>query len=185
MPPSAPLAAPRRKRPSTKGTGDVRAIGTLVASDTMMVEPARFVAKAWARAGRPVYAFRFSYVAESMRGQWRGAPHATDIPYVFDTVAAKYGSALTPDMVRQRIHAIIAAEDPATPIKDEDIAEILKKDGIPVARRTVAKYRGELGVGSSKERVGHAPMRLAPRPEPAEAAEAEAAEVEEAELVLV
>ena len=95
------------------------------------------------------------------------------------------GSALTPDMVRQRIHAIIAAEDPATPIKDEDIAEILKKDGIPVARRTVAKYRGELGVGSSKERVGHAPMRLAPRPEPAEAAEAEAAEVEEAELVLV
>ena len=95
------------------------------------------------------------------------------------------GSALTPDMVRQRIHAIIAAEDPAAPIKDEDIAEILKKDGIPVARRTVAKYRGELGVGSSKERVGHAPMRPAPRPEVAEAAEAEAAEVEEAELVLV
>ncbi|MGH6997802.1 MAG: carboxylesterase family protein, partial [Phenylobacterium sp.] len=79
-----------------KGTGDVRAVGTLVASDTMMVEPARFVAKAWSQAKRPVYAFRFSYVADSMRKEWPGAPHATEIPYVFDTVKAKYGEALTP-----------------------------------------------------------------------------------------
>ncbi len=63
------------------------------------------------------------------------------------------GSALTPDMVRMRIHSIILSESPSEPIKDEDIAEILKNDGIPVARRTVAKYRGELGVGSSKERA--------------------------------
>ena len=77
-------------------SGDVRKVGTAVASDTMMVEPARFVAKAWARAGRPVYAYRFSYVADSMRKEWPGAPHATEIPYVFDTVKAKYGEALTP-----------------------------------------------------------------------------------------
>jgi para-nitrobenzyl esterase len=32
-----------------------------------------------------------------MKGEWKsGAPHATEIPYVFDTVSAKYGSALTP-----------------------------------------------------------------------------------------
>ena len=82
------------------------------------------------------------------------------------------GSALTPDMVRQRIHQIILGEDSAEPIKDEDIAEILKKDGIPVARRTVAKYRGELGVGSSKERAAHAPvrpLRAAPAAAPVEA----------------
>ena len=79
-----------------RGGKDVRAVGALVASDTMMVEPARFAAKAWSKAGRPVYAFRFSYVAESMRSQWPGAPHATEIPFVFDTVAAKYGTALTP-----------------------------------------------------------------------------------------
>ena len=30
-----------------------------------------------------------------MRSSWPGAPHATDIPFVFDTVAAKYGAALT------------------------------------------------------------------------------------------
>jgi para-nitrobenzyl esterase len=31
-----------------------------------------------------------------MRKEWPGAPHATEIPYVFDTVKAKYGAALTP-----------------------------------------------------------------------------------------
>jgi para-nitrobenzyl esterase len=100
----APFGAERRAQAEQafdpKGSKDVRAVGTLVASDTMMVEPARFAAKAWSKAGRPVYAFRFSYVADSMRGQWPGAPHATEIPFVFDTVAAKYGTALTPSDAR-------------------------------------------------------------------------------------
>jgi para-nitrobenzyl esterase len=30
-----------------------------------------------------------------MRAQWKGAPHATEIPFVFDTVKAKYGKDLT------------------------------------------------------------------------------------------
>ena len=64
--------------------------------DRMMVEPARFVARAFASRGLPVYEFRFSYVAESMRKQWPGAPHATEIPFVFDTVKARYAQDLTP-----------------------------------------------------------------------------------------
>jgi RNA polymerase sigma-54 factor len=71
------------------------------------------------------------------------------------------GSALTPDMVRGRIQKIIEEEEPGVPIKDEDIAELLRKDGIPVARRTVAKYRVELGLGSSKERAGYPGSRPA------------------------
>ncbi len=62
------------------------------------------------------------------------------------------GSAMTPEMVRRRIEGIILRESPASPIKDEDIAAELKSAGIPVARRTIAKYRGELGIPSSKER---------------------------------
>ena len=77
-------------------TNDVRAVGTKVAMDRMMSEPARYTARTLAAAGAPAYVFRFSYVAESMRAQWNGAPHATEIPYVFDTVAAKYGKDLTP-----------------------------------------------------------------------------------------
>jgi para-nitrobenzyl esterase len=36
-----------------------------------------------------------------MRDEWKtGAPHATEIPFVFDTVAAKYGDKLTPEDAR-------------------------------------------------------------------------------------
>jgi para-nitrobenzyl esterase len=77
-------------------SGDVRAVGTRVSMDRFMIEPARFIAKTMAAQGAKTYVFRFSYVAESMRQQWKGAPHATEIPYVFDTVAAKYGKDLTP-----------------------------------------------------------------------------------------
>ena len=76
-------------------SGDVRAVGAKVASDQMMVEPARFVAQTLAGQGRKVFEFRFSYVAQSMRKEWPGAPHASDIPFVFDTVKARYGDALT------------------------------------------------------------------------------------------
>ena len=77
-------------------TGDVRAVGAKVAMDRTMEEPARFTAAEFARQGLASYEYRFSYVATSMRGQWPGAPHATEIPYVFDTVATKYGKDLTP-----------------------------------------------------------------------------------------
>ena len=32
-----------------------------------------------------------------MRSKWPGAPHATEIPFVFDTVQSKYGSELAPE----------------------------------------------------------------------------------------
>jgi para-nitrobenzyl esterase len=64
--------------------------------DQMMVEPARYIARTLAARNQPVYEFRFSYVAESMRKEWPGAPHASDIPFAFDTVAARYGKDLTP-----------------------------------------------------------------------------------------
>jgi para-nitrobenzyl esterase len=61
----------------------------------MMVEPARFAARELAAQGLKVFRYRFGYVAESMRGEWKEAPHASDIPFAFDTVAARYGEALT------------------------------------------------------------------------------------------
>ena len=62
--------------------------------DLMMIEPAREIARLLS-AHQPVFEFRFSYVAESLRATTPGAPHATEIPYVFDTVAARYGKDLT------------------------------------------------------------------------------------------
>jgi para-nitrobenzyl esterase len=77
-------------------TGSVGAIGSAVSAIQIMIEPARFVARAIAGLGEPAYEYRFSYVAESMRRQWKGAPHATEIPFVFDTVEARYGDKLAP-----------------------------------------------------------------------------------------
>jgi para-nitrobenzyl esterase len=78
------------------GSGDLRAVQYMVSMDRFMVEPARFVASVFASEGLPTYEYRFSYVAESMRSRWPGAPHATEIPFVFDTVQAKYGKDLAP-----------------------------------------------------------------------------------------
>ena len=76
------------------GTGSVGAVGSTVAAFQFMIEPARFVARTIAGLGEPAYEYRFSYVVESMRNQWKGAPHATEIPFVFDTVEARYGDKL-------------------------------------------------------------------------------------------
>ena len=73
---------------------DVKTVRAELAEDRFMVEPARFVARVLAARGQTVYEYRFSYVAESMRKEWPGAPHATEIPFVFDTVRARYGKDL-------------------------------------------------------------------------------------------
>jgi para-nitrobenzyl esterase len=93
----APFGADREKAKAAydpEGSGRVMEVGVKMAADQMMVEPARFAVRMVAATGRPAYEYRFSYVAESMRKQWKGAPHATEIPFVFDTVAARYGKDL-------------------------------------------------------------------------------------------
>ena len=73
----------------------VMAVAFQAGGDQMMVEPARRTAQLLAARGQPVYEYRFSYVAESLRKTTPGAGHATEIPFVFDTVAARYGKDLT------------------------------------------------------------------------------------------
>jgi para-nitrobenzyl esterase len=68
-----------------------------IGGDGLMIEPARYVARTLTAHGQPVYEFRFSYVAESIRAKFPGAMHASDIPFAFDTVAMKYGKDLTPN----------------------------------------------------------------------------------------
>ena len=56
------------------------------------------------------------------------------------------GGEIATDRVRRRIKEIIAAEDPKKPLSDEKIAKILQDEGIKIARRTVAKYREQMGI---------------------------------------
>lgn len=54
--------------------------------------------------------------------------------------------------VRAKIRKLIGAENPAKPLSDSKIAQMLADDGITVARRTVAKYREAMKISSSSER---------------------------------
>lgn len=54
--------------------------------------------------------------------------------------------------VRAKIRKMIGAENPAKPLSDSKIANLLAEEGITVARRTVAKYREAMNLPSSSER---------------------------------
>lgn len=56
------------------------------------------------------------------------------------------------DTIKQKLLEIIAKEDKANPLSDEEIVEELARSGFPVARRTVTKYRKALRIPSSRQR---------------------------------
>lgn len=59
------------------------------------------------------------------------------------------GESLSSKSVKEKIRDLVMKEDPLKPLSDSRLSEMLKEQGIPVARRTVAKYREELGIQSS------------------------------------
>jgi RNA polymerase sigma-54 factor len=67
-------------------------------------------------------------------------------------VAGEDGAGESSTAVRAKIRRLVAQEDPARPLSDSAIADLLAKEGIQVARRTVAKYREALGIEPSSER---------------------------------
>ena len=54
--------------------------------------------------------------------------------------------------VKYRIRALVSAEYPQHPMSDQAIVEILRKEGVDIARRTVAKYREMMNILSSSRR---------------------------------
>jgi len=95
----APFAAKAQQARQIYDPDDTTPLDVLrwqVAMDQLMSEPPRFVSKQVSAQGMPAYFYRFSYVAQSMRDEWAaGAPHASELPYVFNTVKARYGDDLT------------------------------------------------------------------------------------------
>lgn len=62
------------------------------------------------------------------------------------------GDAVASESVKNKIKDIISSENPKKPLSDQKIVDLLKKQDIDIARRTVTKYREMLGIGSSTER---------------------------------
>ncbi len=72
-------------------------------------------------------------------------------------IASGNGEMVSSVSVKKMIQDLLANEDPSKPLSDQEVAQILKGRGLVIARRTVAKYREELGILPSHQR------RLAPR----------------------
>jgi len=77
-----------------------------------------------------------------------------ELKYFFTSSIASStgGDAISAESVRHKIKSLIDSEDPKKILSDDKIMETLKGDGMDVARRTVAKYRESLGLGSSVQR---------------------------------
>jgi RNA polymerase sigma-54 factor len=76
-----------------------------------------------------------------------------ELKYFFSSRIQKTsGDAVASKSVKEDIKKIVSAENPKKPYSDSDIVDLLKKSGISIARRTVAKYREMMGVLPSSKR---------------------------------
>src|SRR5207245_6444211 len=76
-----------------------------------------------------------------------------ELKYFFtSSLRGGHGSEVSAESVKEKIREIIAKEDARKPLSDQYIAELLGKEQIDIARRTVAKYRELMGILPSSKR---------------------------------
>lgn len=76
-----------------------------------------------------------------------------ELKYFFNSgISTTGGESLASESVKMKIKKLVAAEDLKKPLSDQKIVDLLKTDGIKIARRTVAKYRDVLGILPSSKR---------------------------------
>lgn len=77
-----------------------------------------------------------------------------ELKYFFTSAiqSADGGDAVSAEAVKSHIRALIAAEDPKKILSDDTLVDLLRDKGFDIARRTVAKYREAMGIGSSVQR---------------------------------
>lgn len=67
-------------------------------------------------------------------------------------LSTDYGEDVSARGVRAKIEKLVEEEDPQDPLTDQSIVDCLKEEGVQIARRTVAKYRDQLGILSARMR---------------------------------
>ena len=95
-----------------------------------------------------------STVSRAATGKYMHTPRGLfELKYFFSShVHTASGSEASSTAVRAVLRKLIASEDPARPLSDQKLKEVLSGQGIRIARRTVAKYREEMAIPSSTER---------------------------------
>jgi RNA polymerase sigma-54 factor len=76
-----------------------------------------------------------------------------EMKYFFHSgIASTYGESVSSVTIKQRIRKIVEEENPKRPLSDSKIVKILEREGLMLARRTIAKYREELRIPPSNQR---------------------------------
>ncbi|MDT8414023.1 MAG: carboxylesterase family protein [Flavobacteriaceae bacterium] len=80
------------------GTAELPLLINQAGIDRAQTEPGRFTARVFSANKLPTYFYRFGYVPNSVKTQWRnGAPHGSEIPFVFDNLADRRGFTAEPN----------------------------------------------------------------------------------------
>jgi RNA polymerase sigma-54 factor len=92
-----------------------------------------------------------STVSRGVTGKYMSTPYGMyELKHFFSGgYRTSSGLDVAATSVKSRIKDMLTAEDPLRPVSDQRLAEMLSQEGIPVARRTVAKYREEMGIEPS------------------------------------
>jgi len=69
-----------------------------------------------------------------------------------NSLETEQGNEVSSNTIKEKISDIVSNENPQKPLSDDKIAKMLETEGITIARRTVAKYRDELGIPSKTMR---------------------------------
>lgn len=95
-----------------------------------------------------------STVSRATAGKYVHTPQGTfELKYFFtSSLRSGHGEEVSAESVKEKIRSIIAKEDARKPLSDQYIAELLAKEQIDIARRTVAKYRELMGILPSSKR---------------------------------
>jgi RNA polymerase sigma-54 factor len=95
-----------------------------------------------------------STISRVTSGKYMHTPRGVfELRYFFSShVEGADGSGTSSTAIRAKIRKLVKDEPAESPLSDGRIAEILSAEGIPVARRTVAKYREAMGIAPSNER---------------------------------
>ena len=93
-------------------------------------------------------------VSRAISGKYMATPHGVfDMKYFFTPgYQTANGESMSNTSVKGTIAEMVKVEDTGSPLSDKEIVELLEKRGIPIARRTVAKYRNELNILPSNMR---------------------------------
>jgi RNA polymerase sigma-54 factor len=95
-----------------------------------------------------------STVSRATAGKYVHTPQGTfELKYFFtSSLRGGHGEDVSAESVKEKIREIIAKEDARKPLSDQYIAELLGREQIDIARRTVAKYRELMGILPSSKR---------------------------------